>query len=157
METEIPVRYLVTYKTPNGPPLWSSGQSFWLQIQRSGFSLVRTTEELLERKSNGSGLENREFGRRELSRWPRGTLYPQNLALTSSKSCGRLVGIVYSLTQAVEFFLTPFEHKCLSKWVSLPGLRHISWVTSEGKMDCLTDLLLIFSHSSPSLVALVSN
>jgi hypothetical protein len=51
------------------PPLWSSGQSPWLQIQRSGFdswevvdlelSLVRITEELLGRKSSGSGLENR--------------------------------------------------------------------------------------------------
>jgi hypothetical protein len=60
------------------PPLWSSGQTSWLQIQRSGFysrryqillevaglergplSLVSTTEELLGRKSSGSGLENR--------------------------------------------------------------------------------------------------
>jgi hypothetical protein len=57
------------------PPLWSSGQSFCLQIQRSGFdsrryhifwevvgpervtlSLVSTNEELLERKSSGCGL-----------------------------------------------------------------------------------------------------
>jgi hypothetical protein len=59
--------------------LWSSGQSSWLQIQRSrvrfpalpGFSkvkdlercplsLVRIIEELLEWKSSGSGLENRD-------------------------------------------------------------------------------------------------
>jgi hypothetical protein len=49
-----------------GPPLWSSGQSSWLQIRRPGFdsyqnkkvvglewgplSLVNTTEELLDRK-----------------------------------------------------------------------------------------------------------
>jgi hypothetical protein len=50
-----------------GPPVWSSGQSSWLQIQRPGFdsrqyqkkvvglergplSLVSTTEELLGRK-----------------------------------------------------------------------------------------------------------
>jgi hypothetical protein len=51
-----------------GPPLWSSGQSSWLQMRRSGFnsrhykekkvvgvewgplSLVSATEELLERK-----------------------------------------------------------------------------------------------------------
>jgi hypothetical protein len=72
------------------PSLWSSGQRSWLQNQRSGFdsrryqifwevvglkrgplNLVRTTEELLERKSGGSGLEIREYGRRDLSRWPR--------------------------------------------------------------------------------------
>jgi hypothetical protein len=51
-----------------GPPLWSSGQSYWLQVRRPGFdslhyqkekvmglergplSLVSTTEELLDRK-----------------------------------------------------------------------------------------------------------
>jgi hypothetical protein len=62
------------------PPLWSSGHSSWLQIQRFGFdsqryqifweivgselgplSLVSTNEKLLERKSSGSGLENRYY------------------------------------------------------------------------------------------------
>jgi hypothetical protein len=71
----------------NGPPLWPSGQSSWLQIQRSGsdsrrcqifrevvglergpLSLVSTTEELLGRKSSGSGLDIRDYGRREPSR-----------------------------------------------------------------------------------------
>jgi hypothetical protein len=66
------------------PPLWSSGQSFWLQIQRSAFDslrcqffrevvglergpfrLVSTTEDLLVRKSSGSGLENQHYGHRE--------------------------------------------------------------------------------------------
>jgi hypothetical protein len=61
------------------PPLWSSGQSSWLQIQRSWFDsrryqiywevvglergplrLVSTIEEELGRKSSGSGLESRE-------------------------------------------------------------------------------------------------
>jgi hypothetical protein len=56
------------------PPLWSSGNSSWLQMQRSGFvsrryqifwevaslergslSLVSTTKALVERKSTGSG------------------------------------------------------------------------------------------------------
>jgi hypothetical protein len=89
-------------------PLWSSGQSSWLQMQRSGFdsrsyqiswevvslergplSLVSTTEELLDRKSGGSGLENREYCRRDPPRWPRGTLYPQKLAVTSPTRGGR--------------------------------------------------------------------
>jgi hypothetical protein len=37
-------------------------------------SLVSSTEELLGRKSSGSGLEIREYGHRDSSRWPRGTL-----------------------------------------------------------------------------------
>jgi hypothetical protein len=66
------------------PLSWSSGQSSWLQIQRSGMdsrhyqifwevvglergplSLASTTEELLGRKSSGFCLENREYGRRD--------------------------------------------------------------------------------------------
>jgi hypothetical protein len=69
------------------PPLWSTSQSFWLQIQwpefgsrrykifrevvglkRGPLSLVNTTEELLERKSSGSCLENRECFFRDPSR-----------------------------------------------------------------------------------------
>jgi hypothetical protein len=79
------------------PPLWSNGQSSWLQIQRSEFysrryqifwevvglergplSLVSTIEELLESKSSGSDLEIREYGRRDPSRRPCGTLYTKS-------------------------------------------------------------------------------
>jgi hypothetical protein len=63
---------------------------------------VSTIEELLGRKSIGSGLEIREYGRRDPSRWPRDTLYPQKLALTSPTSRGRSVGIVRLRTQATE-------------------------------------------------------
>jgi hypothetical protein len=102
-------------------PLWSSGQSG--QIRRSGFdsrryqifwevvglerdplSLVSTIEELLERKGSGFGLENREYDRRDPSRWPRGTPYHQKLALTSPTSVCLSVGIVRSRTEATDFF-----------------------------------------------------
>jgi hypothetical protein len=49
-----------------------------------------------------SGLENREYGRRNPSRWPRDVLYPQKLALTST-SGGCSVGIVRSRAQVTEF------------------------------------------------------
>jgi hypothetical protein len=52
-----------------------------------------------------SGLENREYGRRDPSRWPRVTLYTQELALTSPTNGGRSVGIARSLAQATEFSL----------------------------------------------------
>jgi hypothetical protein len=79
-------------------PLWSSGHSSWLQIQRSGFDslrypifweviglergplgLVSTIEELLWRKCSSSGLESRGYGRRDPSHSPNGTLYPQKV------------------------------------------------------------------------------
>jgi hypothetical protein len=101
------------------PLLWSSGQSSWLQIQRSGFdcrryqifwevvdldrgplSLVSTTEELLGRKSR-----KLEYGRRDPSRWPRSSLHPQKLEVTSPTSGGRSVGIGRSRTQATKFLV----------------------------------------------------
>jgi hypothetical protein len=59
-----------------------------VDLEQGPLSLVSTTEELLGRKSSGSDLENREYGRRDPSRWPRGTLYPQKLALTLPISGG---------------------------------------------------------------------
>jgi hypothetical protein len=46
-------------------------------LERGPLSLVNTTEELLRRKSSGSSLENRNYGRRDPSRLPSGTLYKQ--------------------------------------------------------------------------------
>jgi hypothetical protein len=97
------------------PPLWSSGQSSWLKIQRSGFdsrryqifwevvglewdplSLMSTNEELLERKSSSSGLENREYNHRECHADHMAPSICKRLALTSPTSSGR------SQTQAME-------------------------------------------------------
>jgi hypothetical protein len=54
---------------------------FWevVGLGRGSLSLVSTNEELLERKSSGTGLENREYGRRDPSRWPHGILYRQKV------------------------------------------------------------------------------
>jgi hypothetical protein len=63
-KTRFPVKFR-RVSVFQSPPLWSSGQSSWLQIQifrkvvgleRSLLSLVSTTEELLERISSGTGL-----------------------------------------------------------------------------------------------------
>jgi hypothetical protein len=74
-------------------------------LERGALSLVSTTEELLGRKSSGSCIEIREYGRRDPSRRTRGTLYPQELALTSPTSGGLSLGIVRPRTQATEFSL----------------------------------------------------
>jgi hypothetical protein len=80
---------------------------FWeaVGLERDPLSLVSTIEDLLERKSSGSGLESREYGHRDPSRWPLGTLYPQKLALASPTSDCRSVGIVRSWTQATELVI----------------------------------------------------
>jgi hypothetical protein len=48
---------------------------FWevMGLKRGPLSLVSTTDELLGRKSSGSGLENHEYGRTDPSHWPRST------------------------------------------------------------------------------------
>jgi hypothetical protein len=76
-------------------------------LERGPLSLVSTTEQLLGRKSSGSGsgLEIREYGRRDPSRLQRGTLYPEKLALISLTSGGRSVGIVRSRTESTDFVL----------------------------------------------------
>jgi hypothetical protein len=71
-------------------------------LDRGPPSLVSTPEELRERKSSGSGPESRDYGRRDPSRSPRATLYPQKLALTPPTSGGPSVGTVRSRTQATE-------------------------------------------------------
>jgi hypothetical protein len=112
-----------------GPPLWSSGQSSLLQIRRTRFdsrhypkkSSGSGTGSIQPREYNwgatwqkrsGSCLENREYGRRDPSRWPRGTLYPQKLAITSPISGGRSVGIVRSR-------IRPWSLFCLLWFITL--------------------------------------
>jgi hypothetical protein len=57
----------------------------------------------LNGKVAAPGLENRDYGRGDPLRWPRDTLYPQKLALTSPTSGGRSVGIVRLRTKAMQF------------------------------------------------------
>jgi hypothetical protein len=71
-------------------------------LERGPLSLVSKIEELLERESRGSGLEIREYGRRDPLRWLRDTLYPQKLVLISQTSVGRSVGTLRSRTQATD-------------------------------------------------------
>jgi hypothetical protein len=80
-------------------------------------SWVQTIEELLERNSSGSDLETREYGRTDPLRWPRDTLYPQNLALASPTSGGRSVGIVRSRTKATEFELSLCMYVYMYGWM----------------------------------------
>jgi hypothetical protein len=87
-----------------------------------------------------TGLESQEYGHRDPSRWPHGTLYPQKLSLTSTTSGGRSVGIVRSRTQATEFIYF-FQHRLL--------LRSCQWtkraiVTSkcDNEKICLRNLLI---------------
>jgi hypothetical protein len=80
-------------------------------LERDPLSLVSTTEELLDRKVAGSCLENREYGRRDQSRWPRGIR--KKLAITSPTSGGLSVGIVRLQTQAMEL---KKSHVALDVW-----------------------------------------
>jgi hypothetical protein len=79
-----------------------SGRACSLSFWHPAFTHImnESTEEQNRERSTYSGLESREYGRRDPSRWPRGTLYPQKLALTSLPSGCRSVGVVRSRTKA---------------------------------------------------------
>ena len=113
---------IISLSTINGPPLWSSGQSFWLQIQRSRVRFPALPDFLSSsgsgtgsaqprevnwgatwiKKSSGSGPEQRltAVGIRCADHVT--PLYPQKLALTSPTGGGRSIGIVRSRTKATE-------------------------------------------------------
>jgi hypothetical protein len=69
-------------------------------LERGPLSLVSTTDELLGRKSSGSGLDSREYVLCTDHEIP---LYPRKLAFTSPTRGSPSVGIVHSLTQTTEF------------------------------------------------------
>jgi hypothetical protein len=58
-------------------------------LERGSLGLVSTIEELLGRKRSGSGLEGREYGRRDPSRWPRGTPLSARVCISLRRSLGR--------------------------------------------------------------------
>jgi hypothetical protein len=97
------------------------------------------------------GLESREYGRRDPFRWPRNTLYPQKLTLTSPTS--HSVGVVRLRTQATGFlketyakirmytpsgrFLLAFPTRTLHVFLISPERSHlqvraISWQVMFG-------------------------
>jgi hypothetical protein len=104
-------------------------QTFWevVRLDRSPLSLASTVEEVLGRNS-GSGLEDREYGRGDLLRWPRDTLYPQKLALTLPTSGGRSGGIVRSRTKATDLVLSVVPEP--------PGLELGVELNQPGKIYC---------------------
>jgi hypothetical protein len=94
------------------PPLWSSAQSsrgpgfdsrryqiFWevVGLYRAALSFESTTEELLERNSSGSGLEN-EMKAVGIRHAHHVAPYSQTLALISPTSSSDSIGIVGSRT-----------------------------------------------------------
>jgi hypothetical protein len=150
------------------PPMWSSGQSSWLQIRRPEFDSRHYQNKKKVVVWNGVHsaswvqlrsycLENREYGRREPSRWPRGTLYPQKLAITSPRSGGRSVGIVRSRTQTMEFF---FYWQLTDAW-GISQTNVLFQKLALGSIDHFTNTLTIYDsmktkQRKTSFVVLVS-
>jgi hypothetical protein len=78
---------------------------FWevVGLERVHLASWMQLRSCLKEKNSGSGLGDWDYGCRDPSCWPRDTLYPQKLALTSPTVGGRSVGIVRLRTKATEF------------------------------------------------------
>jgi hypothetical protein len=103
---------------------------FWevVGLELSAFSLVSTTEELLGRKSSGSGPDIREYGHGDLLHCSHDTFYLQTLALSSPTSCGRSVGTLRSHKgHGVWSSCCLVLHRCLVCSLNLnTGMEHSS-------------------------------
>jgi hypothetical protein len=141
-------------------------------LERGPLSLVSTTEELLGRNSSDFGLENREYGRGDPLLWPRDTLYPQKLALTSPTCGGRSIRIVRLRTKATEFFVIFLGHDelCLQICFTLASclgdsstLKMEVTCSSERSVDvipyktelCITTAVWTPNPTNSSLVSLL--
>jgi hypothetical protein len=96
--TRIRFRVLTEFVRRMIRPSGEHGTEYWGSVESDDLFCVG-------RVADRSGLKNRDFGRTDPSRLPRGTLYAQKLTLSSPRSGGRSAGIVRSRNQATEFFL----------------------------------------------------
>jgi hypothetical protein len=102
---------------------------------RSSGSGTGSTQELLGRKSSGSDLEIREYGRRGPSRWQRDTLYQQKVVTNVAdkrRSRGRYCSLTDSghgifffffSSQSAEFAVELFS----GEWADLNAFQKSKW------------------------------
>jgi hypothetical protein len=100
-------------------------------LERGPLILVSTIEELLERKSSGFGLENRDYGRRDPPPCHVTPLYPQKLEQTSPTSGSLSVGISHSWTKATELSLLSSSYRILSNILLSRLSQHIDEIAGD--------------------------
>jgi hypothetical protein len=151
--------------------LWSSGQSSWLQILRSEFdsrryqmfweavglerdpSLVSTNEELLRRKNSSSGLENRDYNRRDPSRRPRDTPLTIKVGTNFAESGGRSVGIDRSRAETTGYYTVLVSKSCWSDHINFEYNNFVGLTPKRLRRESnFVRFILLLSSSSDYLL-----
>jgi hypothetical protein len=89
------------------------------------------------------------YGRRDPSRWPRDSFYPQKLILTSPTSGGRSVAIVRSRTSATIIIVVPTGIK-IFRWLATVYGSRLTY-----KATCLWSLGFVFLFTIGGLTGIV--
>jgi hypothetical protein len=99
-----------------------------VSLERGPLSLVSATEELLGRKSSGSGPENRDYSRRGSAALTTPYPYIRKSWLTSPTSGGRSVGIVRLRTKAMELVSQSVSSFNTDGYLQRNGVLHTAYL-----------------------------
>jgi hypothetical protein len=115
-------------------------------LERGPLSLMSTTEELLGRKSSSSGLEIREYGRRDPSRCPHGSLSAKFCADCRQAAVARSVYFARGDTVIIILSKQIFNTKTPEAYFGLCRVQFIPMPTDPLNSPCLSSAVFCFTE-----------
>jgi hypothetical protein len=133
-----------------GASSFSEKQRVWNGVQSASWGQLRS---YLEGKVAAPVKKTEINFRGNPLRWPRDTLHPQKLELTSPTSGGRSVGIVRSRTKATEYslvYLINFDHVPWPDFSIPINIYHWPWGMSQSWWATITIITSVLTWGFPA-------